>query len=67
MFDPENNNFPPDEKPGNETQPLTPEQLKNQSLEDIPEGEEGKKLRLKSLDEINVRLVPDSPPSSFRR
>ena len=66
MFDPENNDSPPDEKPGKETKPLTPEQLKNQSLDDIPEGEEGKKLRLKSLDEINVRRPPDTQSSFIR-
>jgi hypothetical protein len=67
MFDPETNDSSPDNKPGKAGPPLTPEQLKNQSLEDIPEGEEGRKLRLKSLDEINVRRLPDTPPASFIR
>ena len=67
MFDPENNDSSPDEQRGKASPPLTPDELKNQTLEDIPEGEEGKKLRLKSLDEINVRRLPDEPPSSFVR
>ena len=67
MFDPENNDAPADQSPDKKAPALTPEELKNQSLEDIPEGEEGKKLRLKSLDEINVRRLPDEPPSSFTR
>ena len=67
MFDPENNESPTDQEPDNSTPPMTPEQLKNQSLDDIPEGEEGKKLRLKSLDEINVSRLPDEPPSSLIR
>ncbi|MAI71028.1 MAG: hypothetical protein CMM01_08975 [Rhodopirellula sp.] len=67
MFDPENTDSSPDQDSYKTTPPMTPEDLKNQSLDDIPEGEEGKKLRLKSLDEINVRRIPDAPPSSFIR
>ena len=67
MFDPETNDAAPNVDPDTADPPMTPEELKNQSLEDIPEGEEGKKLRLKSLDEINVRRLPSEPPPSFIR
>jgi len=67
MFDPENNEPSSDRDSEKPAPALTPEELKNQSLDDIPEGEEGQKLRLKSLDEINVRRLPDEPPTSFRR
>lgn len=67
MFDPEDNEPGPDQDSNKPVSPMTPEELKNQSLDDIPEGEEGEKLRRKSLDEINVRRLPDQPPSSFIR
>jgi hypothetical protein len=67
MFDPENNQGEPNKDAETADPPPTPEELKNQSLDDIPEGEEGKKLRLKNLDEINVRRLPSEPPASFIR
>ena len=67
MFDPESNDSSPDQDSDKAVPPMTPEELKNQSLDDIPEGEEGKKLRLKSLDEINVRRPSEEPSSSFIR
>lgn len=67
MFDPENNSGDPSEDADPATPALTPEELKNQSLDDFPESEEGKKLRLKSLDDINVRRLPSEPPPSFIR
>ena len=66
MYDPEDTGAAEEQTP-QEDKPLTPEELQNRSLDDIPEGEEGKKLRLKSLDEINVRRLPDGPPDSFIR
>ena len=67
MFDPENNDGGPNKDAETADPAPTPEELKNQSLDDIPEGEEGKKLRLKNLDEINVRRLPSEPPASFVR
>ena len=67
MFDPENNSGDPSEDADPADPALTPEELKNQSLDDFPESEEEKKLRLKSLDDINVRRLLSEPPPSFIR
>ena len=67
MFDPENDSGDPSEDTDPAAPALTPEELKNQSLDDFPASEEEKKLRLKSLDDINVRRLPSEPPPSFIR
>ena len=63
MYDPEDTGAAEDQKP-QEDQPLTPKSCRT-AWTTFLRGYE--KLRLKSLDEINVRRLPDGPPDSFIR